>query len=238
MQKLRLICDFRFSVPSSPTPHLHRTLHVPGPSEVISLRKALLRANHNLHQLDDEIAHVRAVLDELHRKHEPLRQYITEHPAFLLIRRLRKALLNLHQLDDEIAHVWAVLDELHRKCEALHKFTKEHDAFLAPIRRLPAEILTYIFSLCLPEYEASGFDSQRTPLLIGQVCVSWRKASLSIQKPIPTLIYKTCGSSLTSIFSVPPSPTPRLHRMFHAPGPSEVISLRKENTVRHTIRSI
>ena len=121
-------------MPSSPTPHLHRTLQAPNAVETISIRETLLHSKPQLSLLDDEISQVREVLVELRRKRK-----------------------------------------------VLHKFTVEHSAFLAPIRRLPPEILTYTFALCLPKYKKLCFDSDQAPTLIGQVCAGWRQIALSTQ---------------------------------------------------------
>ena len=144
------------STPSSPTPHLYRTLQAPDPIEGISIRKVLTDAKRNLLRLDDEITHAQVVLDELCQQ--------------------RRSLLN---------------------------FTMDHDAFLAPIRQLPSEILTHIFTLCMPEHETSSFESWRVPLLIGQVCVGWRKAALSTQKlwsSITVAHTKGLNESLTKVW--------------------------------------
>jgi hypothetical protein len=125
---------FHKPVPSSPTPHLYRTIQAPDPSEAISLRNAIRDANSDLDELDDDIAHVEMILDALHHKREALSQFIIE-----------------------------------------------HDALLALIRRLPMEILTKIFILCMPNHGMSSFDPEHLPLLLGQVCIGWRRVALSTQ---------------------------------------------------------
>ena len=74
-----------------------------------------------------------------------------------------------------------ILDALHHKREALSQFIIEHDALLALIRRLPMEILTKIFILCMPNHGMSSFDPEHSPLLVGQVCIGWRQVALSTQ---------------------------------------------------------
>jgi hypothetical protein len=80
---------------------------------------------------------------------------------------LRHANSNLDELDNDIAHIEVILDAFHRKREALHRFITEHDALLAHIRRLPGELMTKIFVLCMPNYGMSSFDPEHSPLLIG-----------------------------------------------------------------------
>jgi len=74
-----------------------------------------------------------------------------------------------------------ILDALRHQCEALHQFIIEHDSLLALIRRLPREILTKIFILCMSNYGMSSFDPKRSPLLVGQVCMGWRQVALSTE---------------------------------------------------------
>jgi F-box-like len=74
-----------------------------------------------------------------------------------------------------------ILDALRQKSEALHQFIIEHDSLLALIRRLPREILAKIFILCMPNYGMSSFDPERSPLLVGRVCVGWRQVALSTE---------------------------------------------------------
>lgn len=50
---------------------------------------------------------------------------------------------------------------------------------LAPIRRLPLETLTTIFTLCLPEGNFVFPSTQYAPLLPSSVCYAWREVMLS-----------------------------------------------------------
>jgi hypothetical protein len=122
------------SVPSSPVPHLHRTLQAPDQSILGSIQEMLSHARTDLSELDDEIVQMQAVLDELRIKRNELQ-----------------------------------------------KFTSEHEGFLAPIRLLPVEILTEIFALCMPEWGTPSFSTRQAPLVLGQVCVGWRRAAASVQ---------------------------------------------------------
>ncbi|KIM77200.1 hypothetical protein PILCRDRAFT_825552 [Piloderma croceum F 1598] len=94
---------------------------------------------------------------------------------------IRDANSDLDELDDDIAHVEMVLDALRHKREALNQFILEHDALLTFIRRLPREILIKIFILCMSNYGMSSFDPEHSPLLVGQVCIGWRRVALSTQ---------------------------------------------------------
>ena len=52
---------------------------------------------------------------------------------------------------------------------------------MAFIRRLSRDVLTKIFMLCMSSPGMSSFDLKHSPLLVGQVCVGWRKVALSTQ---------------------------------------------------------
>lgn len=86
------------------------------------------------------------------------------------------------QLDIEIETASAILNHLRNKRDRLHRFVVKHESFLAPIRRLPAELLNYIFSFCLPSPEVSSFNVRNAPLLLTQVCAGWRDSALSSQR--------------------------------------------------------
>jgi hypothetical protein len=77
------------TTPSSPTPHLYRTTQTPDASEIINIHNSLRNITPVLHELDDDIAHVQAVLDGLRRKREPFLKFIAEQNTILApIRRL------------------------------------------------------------------------------------------------------------------------------------------------------
>jgi hypothetical protein len=82
------------TVPSSPAPHLHRTLQPPDEFETTKIQETLLDAKPHLAQLDDEIAHMQMVLEDLRRKREKLHNFITAHDSFLApVRRLSPDIL-------------------------------------------------------------------------------------------------------------------------------------------------
>ena len=82
------------TIPSSPTPHLCRTIQTLDESEVLILRKTLRDANSDLHGLHCDIARVQAILDKLRLERESLCKFTIEHNAFLApIRRLPMEIL-------------------------------------------------------------------------------------------------------------------------------------------------
>ena len=71
------------SLPSSPTPHLHRTFQAPDATEATSIREVLAHAKPQLAQLDGEITQLREVLDELRQMRKVLRNFTKGHNTFL-----------------------------------------------------------------------------------------------------------------------------------------------------------
>ncbi|KAJ7573220.1 hypothetical protein C8J56DRAFT_740434, partial [Mycena floridula] len=52
-----------------------------------------------------------------------------------------------------------------------------HSLLLAPIRRVPVDIFSEIFSHCIPE-NLEIFGSSSAPLLLSHVCKAWRSMAL------------------------------------------------------------
>jgi hypothetical protein len=79
-------------------------------------------------------------------------------------------------LDEEIDQLQAILAELQRKHNALADHLQAHRNLLAPVRKLPVEILSRIFTLCLPdqEYNDGGYTLRKSVMLPGQICRPWR----------------------------------------------------------------
>lgn len=58
----------------------------------------------------------------------------------------------------------------------------KHKLSHAPIHRLPFEILSKIFILCLPSWGTPSFDGLSAPLLLTQICSDWRRCALVTQR--------------------------------------------------------
>src|SRR5882762_1469322 len=84
-------------------------------------------------------------------------------------------------LDEEIDQLQAVLVELQRKHDALAMHLQAHRNLLAPVRKLPMEVMSEIFILCLPDkqHDSNGYALSHAVLLPGQICRLWREAALS-----------------------------------------------------------
>ncbi|KAJ8088727.1 hypothetical protein PM082_013970 [Marasmius tenuissimus] len=90
-------------------------------------------------------------------------------------------------LDQEIAQLEASIAALDRKRKRLGARLPSYKLAMNPIRRLPNEILAYIFNLCLdemePDEEAHVFTSLGPPnpqWVLSQVCRKWRSLALSL----------------------------------------------------------
>ncbi|KZP12242.1 hypothetical protein FIBSPDRAFT_755141, partial [Athelia psychrophila] len=87
------------------------------------------------------------------------------------------------QIDIKIEDMQTKLAGLLTKRNSMQEVMNCHDSLLSPIRRLPDEILRHIFFLCLPvSKEKSRISTKRAPLLLTQVCISWRTCALSSQR--------------------------------------------------------
>jgi hypothetical protein len=66
------------------------------------------------------------------------------------------------------------LQELRDEQSALLLFISKHRALISPIHNLPIDILQEIFIACLPTAHNSVMSSSEPPILLTQVCSSWR----------------------------------------------------------------
>jgi hypothetical protein len=94
--------------------------------------------------------------------------------------------VHIAQLAGEMARLQGILDELARKRDALESYTEMHLSLVAPVRSLPAEILSDIFLRLKDATTLSeaikwsiGPRLNKTPLLLGSVCSRWRTVVLS-----------------------------------------------------------
>ncbi|KII91979.1 hypothetical protein PLICRDRAFT_456489 [Plicaturopsis crispa FD-325 SS-3] len=83
----------------------------------------------------------------------------------------------LANIEQEMFRVQALVDALARERRAVEENIKNHEALLSPMRRFPPELLSEVFTHCLPEDRRPNAD--RCPLLLGRVCRLWRSVSLS-----------------------------------------------------------
>jgi hypothetical protein len=86
----------------------------------------------------------------------------------------------LASLRDEISRVQSVMDDLVKEQAAVQRCFEEHKALLSPIRRLPAELLSAIFMLCLPEdWRSVSCNALEAPMLLSRICGHWRAVAIA-----------------------------------------------------------
>jgi len=78
---------------------------------------------------------------------------------------------------DRLTHVLAILKE---RRSQLQQYTDPYEFFVSPIRKLPAEVLTEIFSwACLPSLNIAEDGVHGTSLVLAQTCSRWREILLA-----------------------------------------------------------
>ncbi|KAK7441045.1 hypothetical protein VKT23_016829 [Stygiomarasmius scandens] len=84
----------------------------------------------------------------------------------------------LHQIDQDLARLRSVIDSLLVRRAKLASFVDAHRRIISPIRRIPPEVLTQIFLYCLPIRHPPTRSKKEAPLLLTEICKSWRDVSL------------------------------------------------------------
>ncbi|PBK75705.1 hypothetical protein ARMSODRAFT_950029 [Armillaria solidipes] len=101
----------------------------------------------------------------------------------------------LNMVERQIEVLQAVLDTLHDQRALLKSRIKRHKMALAPIRKIPAELITEIILFAVAEAPAISPNGQScssaaniAPLRLSHVCRSWRETALFLQ-PLWTRLY-------------------------------------------------
>ncbi|KAJ3881003.1 hypothetical protein F5051DRAFT_322818, partial [Lentinula edodes] len=84
----------------------------------------------------------------------------------------------LSRLETEISRVQVILDDLQSQRAKVKSYVETHRGLLAPIRRLPVEVLTEIFVLCLSTERYPVRSLREAPLLLTMICRHWREVTL------------------------------------------------------------
>ncbi|KAJ3859712.1 hypothetical protein EV359DRAFT_86111 [Lentinula novae-zelandiae] len=84
----------------------------------------------------------------------------------------------LSRLETEISRVQVILDDLQSQRAEVKSYVETHRGLLAPIRRLPVEVLTEIFVLCLSTERYPVRSLREAPLLLTMICRHWREVTL------------------------------------------------------------
>ncbi|KAJ4480658.1 hypothetical protein C8J55DRAFT_428920, partial [Lentinula edodes] len=83
----------------------------------------------------------------------------------------------LSRLEIEISRVQTILDGLQIQRAEVKSYVETHRGLLAPIRRLPVEVLTEIFVLCLSTERYPVRSLREAPLLLTMICRHWREVT-------------------------------------------------------------
>ncbi|KAJ6470757.1 hypothetical protein C8R47DRAFT_1148184 [Mycena vitilis] len=83
------------------------------------------------------------------------------------------------ELTEELTRLDAIRSEISRKRRELQQFMEVHLTLLSPMRRLPEDLVRAIFMACLPSARNPAISSKEAPLLLCQICRSWRGIALA-----------------------------------------------------------
>ncbi|KAF8152217.1 hypothetical protein B0H34DRAFT_754915 [Crassisporium funariophilum] len=105
--------------------------------------------------------------------------YIPDHPEITEIQQYVSAVTTeVSELDQRVAELEAALADVMTRRAHLQEVACAHQALISPLRRLPPELLQYIFVLCLPSNRNAVMHASEAPVLLGRVCSEWRRVSL------------------------------------------------------------
>ncbi|KAJ6582059.1 hypothetical protein B0H19DRAFT_891841, partial [Mycena capillaripes] len=84
-------------------------------------------------------------------------------------------------LDSKIAPLQEELEKLLSERNSLDTDIRKHEGALSPLRRMPTEIISFIFTFALPPfaYSSNIMTVQEGPWILAAVCSRWRKIVLS-----------------------------------------------------------
>ncbi|KAJ7149226.1 hypothetical protein C8R43DRAFT_858110, partial [Mycena crocata] len=85
----------------------------------------------------------------------------------------------LAEATEEITRLQAIMDEAIKRRDELREFIDAHLALLSPTRRLPEDVIRSVFLAALPSPGNASFSSDEAPLLLCQICRSWRNIALT-----------------------------------------------------------
>ncbi|KAJ7625572.1 hypothetical protein FB45DRAFT_921794 [Roridomyces roridus] len=92
---------------------------------------------------------------------------------------LRHARARKSRVDEKIASLELSLEDLYAESNELDTQIFQHQGAISPLRRIPPEIISEIFSLALSPDEGDWHLQESAPWILGAVCARWRAISLS-----------------------------------------------------------
>lgn len=104
-------------------------------------------------------------------------------PSEDVVREVRDFLVtpwqDLANIDAEIQRLSELLDQARGQRTQILNFINTYSIILSPIRQIPPDILHEIFSYCLPTNRNPVMSTSEAPLILTQICRSWRSVALS-----------------------------------------------------------
>lgn len=88
----------------------------------------------------------------------------------------------LSKLDEEIRGLQRRLEQLQAQREEIDKSLDTYRTVASPFRRVPRDILEEIFVRCLPGHRYPTMESSDAPVLLTQVCRTWREVAFSFPR--------------------------------------------------------
>ena len=92
---------------------------------------------------------------------------------------LKAPLNELQEVEAEIERLGEIMETMKMKRQSIQKIINDHNIILSPTRRLPPDVLHEIFFHCLPTHRNPIIKYSESPLLLTQICSSWRAIALS-----------------------------------------------------------
>ncbi|KAH0834110.1 hypothetical protein J3R83DRAFT_11398 [Lanmaoa asiatica] len=81
---------------------------------------------------------------------------------------------------EEIDRARAQVQRLEQQRDQAKGVVEELEALVSPVRRMPTDIMTRVFEHCIWDQATPRADPRMAPLLLGQVCRSWRYLLFSL----------------------------------------------------------
>ncbi|KAJ7593373.1 hypothetical protein C8J56DRAFT_1045833 [Mycena floridula] len=111
----------------------------------------------------------------------------------------------LERLENDISAHNMALRRLTSQRDQVMISLEEYNIVLSPIRRLPVEVLGEIFLRCLPDHLFIIPSPRSAPLLLGQICRSWRALNLNMPRMWSSISIKISVDATVIKRSVDPS---------------------------------
>ena len=92
---------------------------------------------------------------------------------------LKAPLIELQEIEIEIQRLYELVETTKIKRKTIQKRIDDLNIILSPVRRLPPDVLHEIFFHCLPTHRNPIMSSSESPVLLTQICSSWRAIALS-----------------------------------------------------------